>query len=66
MVGKYVYPSDPAADAIAKVEAATFYIDPQARLDVADLENQIAWYKSQGLVDAAVDPNAFIDLSFVK
>jgi len=66
MVGKYVYPSDPAADAIAKVEASTFYVDPQARLDVADLENQIAWYKSQGLVDAAVDPNAFIDLSFVK
>ena len=58
MVGKYVYPSDPAADAIAKVEAATFYIDPQARLDVADLENQIAWYKSQGLVDAAVDPRS--------
>ena len=66
MVGKYVYPSDPPSEAIAKVEASTFYVDPQARLDVADLENQIAWYKSQGLVDAAVEPKAFIDLSFVK
>ena len=66
MVAKYVYPSDPADAAAAKVMASTYYVDPQARLDAADIHNQVAWYKSQGLVDGAVDPTKFLDLSFVK
>ena len=66
LVAKQVYPSEPADKAAALVEASTFYVDPQARLDVADIEKQVAWYKSQGLVDAGVDPASFIDLSFLK
>jgi NitT/TauT family transport system substrate-binding protein len=65
-VGKYVYPSDPPAEAVGKVEASTFYVDPQARLDVGDIYNQVAWLKEQGLVDRSVDPKSFIDLSFVR
>ena len=30
-----------------------YFIEPQARLDAADIARQIAWYKSQGLVDKA-------------
>jgi NitT/TauT family transport system substrate-binding protein len=66
LVAKYVYPSEPAGKAVALVEASTFYVDPQARLDVADIDKQVAWYKSQGLVDAGVDPASFIDVSFLK
>ena len=66
LVAKHVYPSEPADKAVALVEASTFYVDPQARLDVADIDKQVAWYKSQGLVDAGVDPAGFIDLSFLE
>lgn len=65
-VAKYVYPSDQPAAAIGKVMAASYYIDSQARLDVGDIYNQVAWLKSQGLVDSAVDPKTFLDLSFVQ
>ena len=44
-----------------KVKASAFYADPQARLDIADIKQQITWMKDQKLVDAAVDPNAVID-----
>jgi NitT/TauT family transport system substrate-binding protein len=65
-IAKYVYPDEAPADAAKKVQAATFYADPQARLDVGDIYNQIAWLKQQGLVDRSVDPKAFLDLSFVQ
>ena len=66
LVAKHVYPSEPADKAVALVEASTFYVDRQGRLDVGDIYKQVAWYKSQGLVDASVDPGMFIDLGFVE
>ena len=64
-IARYVYP-DRGTDAAATVELGAYYIDPQARLDVADVARQIAWYKSQGLIDKAVDARTVIDASFVK
>jgi NitT/TauT family transport system substrate-binding protein len=66
LIAKHVYPADLPDKAVPQVEASTFYVDPQARLDVGDIYNQVAWYKAQGLVDASVEPKAFLDLSFVK
>src|SRR5262249_15220242 len=66
LIAKHVYPAEGADKAVALVEASTFYVDPQARLDVGDIHKQVAWYKGERLVDAAVDPKAFIDLSFVQ
>jgi ABC-type nitrate/sulfonate/bicarbonate transport system substrate-binding protein len=65
-IARHVYPSEPAEKAAGLVEASTFYVDPQARLNVGDIYARIAWYKSQGMVDASVDPKALIDLSFVQ
>jgi NitT/TauT family transport system substrate-binding protein len=42
------------------------YVDPEARLDVGDIYNQVTFWKSQGLVDQSVDAKAILDLSFVK
>ena len=64
-IARYVYP-DRGTDAASTVELGAYYIDPQARLDVADVARQIAWYKSQGLIDKAVDVRTVIDTSFVK
>jgi NitT/TauT family transport system substrate-binding protein len=66
MVAKYVAPGQDPAKAADTVEASTFYVDPQARLDVGDIHRQVAWFKAQGMIDANVDPAAFIDLSFVQ
>lgn len=65
-IGKYVYPSDQPADAARKVASSAVYCDPQGRLDLANIDSQIAWYKKEKLVDAAVDRTKFIDTSFVK
>jgi NitT/TauT family transport system substrate-binding protein len=65
LIAKHVYPGQPAERAVSLVEASTFFVDSQARLNVGDIHDQIAWYKSQGMVDAAVDPKALMDLSFI-
>ena len=64
-IAHYVYPGR-GTDVAATVELGAYYIDPQARLDVADVTRQIAWYKSQGLIDKAVDARTVLDASFVK
>ena len=64
-IARYVFPGR-GNDAAATVELGAYYIDPQARLDVADVVRQVAWYKSQGLIDKAVDARTVVDASFVK
>jgi len=64
-IARYVYP-DRGTDAAATVEFGAYYIDPQARLDVANVVRQAAWYKSQGLIDKAVDARTVVEASFVK
>jgi NitT/TauT family transport system substrate-binding protein len=63
-IGKYVYPSDPAEEAAKKVIASAVYCAPDGRVDVADVERQVAWYKSEKLVDAGVEARAVVDTSF--
>ena len=65
-IGKYIYPSDPPAEAAKKVIASAVYCDPMGRIDTANLDQQIAWYKKEKLVDASVDASKFVDTSFVK
>lgn len=64
-IAKYVYPGDPLEKSVPLVEASAFPADSSARLDVGDIYTQIAWMKSQGLVDASVDPKTTLDLSYV-
>lgn len=66
IVARYVAPGQDPQKAADTVEASTFYVDPQARLDIGDIHRQVAWFKAQGMIDAGVDPAAFIDLGFVQ
>lgn len=59
---KYVKP-EPTAD---QVKASVSFIDPQGRLLVKNLYDQVAWYKAQGMVDANADAKTMIDLGFVQ
>jgi NitT/TauT family transport system substrate-binding protein len=49
-----------------RVRVGLPYVDPEARLNVADVYNQVEFWQSQGLVDRNVDAKAILDLSFVK
>ncbi|WP_324667995.1 ABC transporter substrate-binding protein [Geochorda subterranea] len=41
------------------------YVDPEARVDVADLRQQQEWYQAHGLLARVVDPAQFVDMSFI-
>jgi NitT/TauT family transport system substrate-binding protein len=49
-----------------RIGAGIPYVDPDARLLVRDVYNQVAWYQSQGLVDKDVDAKTILDLTFVE
>jgi NitT/TauT family transport system substrate-binding protein len=42
------------------------YIDPDGKLDVKNVDNQIKWLQGQGFVDKGFDADAIIDKDFVK
>lgn len=42
------------------------YMDPDARIDVSDIHNQVAFWKEQGLLDPSLNPASVLDLSFMK
>jgi NitT/TauT family transport system substrate-binding protein len=48
-----------------QVRGGIAYIDPELRVNVADVLRQIAWYKSQGMLKADVDGNQIIDKRYV-
>ena len=49
----------------AQVRGGIAYIDPELRVNVADVLRQIAWYKTQGMLKADVDGNQIIDKRYV-
>jgi NitT/TauT family transport system substrate-binding protein len=42
------------------------YIDPDGKLDVKNVDNQIKWLQGQGFVDKGFDADAIIDKDYVK
>jgi NitT/TauT family transport system substrate-binding protein len=55
---------EPKPDEETVAQSANF-MDAQGRLRVADIYKQVAWYNNQGMLESAVDPEQFLDLSFV-
>lgn len=49
-----------------QVAQALPYIDPQGRLDVGSIHQQVAWWQRQGQVDPGVKAADILDLSFVE
>ncbi len=51
---------------IEQVVGNCAYIDPEGRLDVKNVDNQIKWLQEQGFVDKGFDANSIIAREFVK
>jgi NitT/TauT family transport system substrate-binding protein len=45
----------------SQIEKAIPYIDPEGRIDAKSVSDQVAWYKSQGLLKGDVDVHQLID-----
>ncbi len=48
-----------------KIQLGLIYMDPEGRLDEADILHQIAWYQSQAMLKPEIDGNAIIDRRYV-
>lgn len=48
----------------AAIDRAVPYIDPEGRIDEADIAHQIAWYKSQNLLKGDVKASELIDTRY--
>ncbi|MFN3657488.1 MAG: ABC transporter substrate-binding protein [Pseudolabrys sp.] len=64
LIARYVFPGKPIGTAAATVESSAYFMDPQGRLDAADVARQVEWFKALGLVEASVDAAKIIDASF--
>ena len=51
---------------VEQVAGNCAYIDPDGKLDVKNVDNQIKWLQEQGFVDKGFDADAIIDKDFVK
>jgi NitT/TauT family transport system substrate-binding protein len=49
----------------AQIATAIPYVDPEARLNVKDMQHQVDWYKSQGLMKSDVSLDALLDKRYV-
>ncbi|MBV9559847.1 MAG: ABC transporter substrate-binding protein [Bradyrhizobium sp.] len=52
--------------AVEQVIGNCAYIDPDGKLDIKNVDNQIKWLQEQGFVDKGFDAGAIIDKDFVK
>ena len=65
LIHGYVYKDQPAEKAHPRIRNGAMYIDAEARLDVADVREQVRWYQAKGLVDAGVEAESIIDTRFI-
>jgi NitT/TauT family transport system substrate-binding protein len=49
---------------VAQLRLGIAYVDPDARLDFADIRHQIAWFKAQNMLKKEVDADTVIDRRF--
>lgn len=63
LLTKYVFTGDP--NARQKILDGVGYYDAGGALDVADVLDQVRWFKAQGLVKGDGDPAAMLDTRFL-
>jgi NitT/TauT family transport system substrate-binding protein len=63
LLTKYVFSGDP--DARRKILEGVGYYDAGGALDVADVLDQVRWFRAQGLVKGDGDPAAMLDTRFL-
>jgi hypothetical protein len=50
---------------VEDVKASLGYYDPQARLDLADVQHQLEWFYGQGMLKTKINVDQIIDKRYV-
>lgn len=65
LIHKYVYTSRPYAKAAPSIRNGAMRINADAKLNVTNVEEQLAWFKSEGLVKSSINIDKLVNKSFV-
>ena len=66
MIHAYVYSDQPLEDADPRIRAGAMRINANAALDVASVEDQLDWFKSEKLAPESASMDALVDAQFVE
>ena len=66
LIHKYVYTDRPREKAAPSIINGTMRINEGSRLNIASVQDQLNWFQSEGLVDADITLDTFVDTSYVE
>jgi NitT/TauT family transport system substrate-binding protein len=66
IIHKYVYTDRPRDKAAPPIIAGSMRLNPGAAINVASVRDQLEWFQSEGLVDASITLETFLDTSYVE
>lgn len=66
LIHNYVYTDRPYEKAAPSIRAGAMRISEGAALNMASIENQLAWFKSEGLVPGGITLDRLVDPRFVE
>lgn len=66
MIHKYVYASMPLDKAAPRIRAGAMRINPGARLNVANVKDQLAWFKAEKMVPPDATYEKLVDATFIS
>jgi len=65
LIHKYVYTDRPLEKAAPSIINGTMRLNKGAALNVASIEDQLEWFKAEGLVDKDISMDVLVDTSYV-
>lgn len=66
MIHEYIYADRPLKEADPRIRAGAMRMSPDAALNLASIEDQLEWFKSEGLVPDGVTMDKLVDPRFVE
>ena len=66
LIHKYVYADRPREKAAKSIINGSMRLNAGAALNIASVEDQLSWFKSEGLVGADITLDTLVDASYVK
>ena len=65
LIHKYVYTDRPREKAAPSIINGTMRLNPNAALNLASVQHQLDWFKSEDLVDSSISIDDLVDQSYV-
>ncbi|GIX14152.1 MAG: ABC transporter substrate-binding protein [Paracoccaceae bacterium] len=66
IIHKYVYADQPREKAAVSIINGSMRLNEGAAINLASVRDQLEWFQSEGLVDAGITLETFLDTSYVK